>query len=229
MVDERGWCRRVQVWAGRQFLCWTALWPSRCPPQGAACVDSTPASCYTPPEPAAPPVPARQACPLESRVMTTQLSSVCVCRVDFLCVCALTLLLSLWDSLRIKKAIHFYDPNKSHSRIAKKKEKKGKRKLLLQIRISWTQEHFESHRLSAQMFGILPRHWLCFLAITTKPTETINKSKSTQYPEAKYQTELTGGLGSIWTDCVWGRLPRNKVCVALENTRQCNLEHCVLF
>lgn len=42
--------------------------------------------------------------------------------------------------------------------LQKKRKKRGKRKLLLQIRLSWTREHFESHRLSVQMFGILPRH-----------------------------------------------------------------------
>lgn len=79
MVDERGWCRQAQVRAGRQFLCWTALWPERSRLRGAACACIPPASCCTLPEPAAPPVPACRACPLGSRETTTQLSRVCVC------------------------------------------------------------------------------------------------------------------------------------------------------
>lgn len=59
---------------------------------------------------------------------------VCVCTVHAF-FCALTVLckvcFSLWDSLCIKRAIHFYDPNNSHCRIAKKEKKKGEKKTLV--------------------------------------------------------------------------------------------------
>lgn len=85
-VDKCGWYLWVRGSGALQFLCWitpaSVLSPQRRGsrvggrPRRAGGARSAPVACCTPAEPPAPPAPAHQACPLESRATTTQMLSV---------------------------------------------------------------------------------------------------------------------------------------------------------
>lgn len=100
MVGICGWYHWAQDSAGLQSLCWTTPACECFPQREGGCVGgplreaggahSAPVACCTPPEPPAPPAPARQACPLESRAITTQMLSVRLFQHAHLCVCLRT-------------------------------------------------------------------------------------------------------------------------------------------
>lgn len=82
-----GWHLQVQESAELPSLCWTTPTSEWFPRRqrfsaagrlgGAAGARSAPVACWTPHGPPAPPAPAHQACPLESRATKTQMLRVC--------------------------------------------------------------------------------------------------------------------------------------------------------